>query len=63
MQPSKTDTQTLAAALLILARDIRSQDGVANAAIREAAERLLEQEKQIADLQTQLKGEPCTAYN
>jgi hypothetical protein len=36
----KTNTQTLAAALRILANDIESPDGVANAAILEAAERL-----------------------
>jgi hypothetical protein len=36
----KTPTQTLAAALRILANDIESPDGVANAAISEAAERL-----------------------
>ena len=36
----KTPTQTLAAALRQLANDIESPDGVANAAILEAAERL-----------------------
>ena len=36
----KTNTQTLAAALRILAQEIESPDGVANAAIAEAAERL-----------------------
>jgi hypothetical protein len=38
----KTPTQTLAAALRQLANDIESPDGVANAAIAEAAERLEE---------------------
>ena len=38
----KTDTHTLAAALDALARDIQSEDGVANAAIAEAAQRLRE---------------------
>ncbi len=38
----RTNTETLAQALDILARDIESPDGVANAAIREAAERLRE---------------------
>ena len=38
----KTPTQTLAAALRQLANDIDSPDGVANAAISEAAERLEE---------------------
>lgn len=38
----KTDDQTLVSALRILARDIESGDGVANAAIAEAADRLEE---------------------
>lgn len=38
----KTDDKTLIAALRILARDIESADGVANAAISEAADRLEE---------------------
>ena len=38
----KTATPTLASAMRILARDIQSPDGVANAAIAEAAERLYE---------------------
>jgi hypothetical protein len=39
----RTETPVLAAALNILANDVQSADGVANAAIAEAAERLLEQ--------------------
>lgn len=39
---TKTKTQTLIEALHILARDIQSEDGVANAAIAEAAERMRE---------------------
>jgi hypothetical protein len=47
----KTDTQTLARAMDILSRAIQSQDGIANAAIREAAERLRELDGKIdADL-------------
>jgi hypothetical protein len=38
----KTDTPTLIRALRILAQDIQSGDGVANAAIAEAADRLEE---------------------
>jgi uncharacterized protein (UPF0212 family) len=38
----KTDTATLIKAMRILARDIESGDGVANAAIAEAADRLEE---------------------
>ena len=34
----------------ILARDIQSQDGVANAAIAEAADRLEEQQEEITEL-------------
>ena len=37
-----TETKTLIEALRILARDIQSEDGVANAAIAEAADRLEE---------------------
>ena len=36
----KSSTETLIAALRVLANDIQSQDGVANAAISEAADRL-----------------------
>lgn len=38
----KTNTETLIKALRILANDIESEDGVANAAIAEAAQRLEE---------------------
>ena len=41
----KTDTKTLIDALRILARDIDSEDGVANAAIAEAADRLEKQQR------------------
>ncbi len=40
MTTPRTSTPTLIAAMRALARDIESQDGVANAAILEAAERL-----------------------
>ncbi|NCC41382.1 MAG: hypothetical protein EOM21_18545 [Gammaproteobacteria bacterium] len=39
---SRSSTETLIAAMRVLAVDIQSEDGVANAAIAEAAERLLE---------------------
>jgi hypothetical protein len=42
MNAPRTDTLTLIWALRALARDIESQDGVANAAILEAADRLEE---------------------
>jgi sirohydrochlorin ferrochelatase len=50
----KTPTQTLAAALRILAKDIESPDGVANAAIAEAAERLEELTAQVEVLRRAL---------
>lgn len=43
----KSSTDTLIAAMRILARDIQSGDGVANAAIAEAADRLEEQQAEI----------------
>ena len=45
----RSSTETLIAAMRILSRDIRSTDGVANAAIREAAERLAELQTVIAN--------------
>ncbi len=42
----RTDTKTLAEALDILARDIHSDDGVANSALAEAAQRLRELDRQ-----------------
>lgn len=44
----RTNIDTLISALHILANDIQSEDGVANAAIREAAVRLHE-ERALAD--------------
>lgn len=46
----KSTTETLVAAMRILARDIDG-DGVANAAIAEAADRLEEQQARIAELE------------
>lgn len=43
----KTSTETLAKAMSVLAKEIQSPDGVANAAIAEAAERLLELAAQV----------------
>lgn len=45
----KTATPTLASAMRILARQIQSQDGVANAAIAEAAEQLAKIRQQIEE--------------
>lgn len=49
----RSATETLIAAMRILARDIQSGDGVANAAIAEAADRLEEQHTHIAELEAQ----------
>lgn len=46
----KTETTILVAALRILAKDIQSDDGVANAVIFEAADRIEELAREIKDL-------------
>jgi len=48
----RTETLILASAMDVLARDIQSGDGVANAAIAEAAQRLRELEWEIARLES-----------
>ena len=64
MNPIKTETEILASAMDILARDIESNDGVANAAIAEAAERLRELNKAILETLEENRhladGEDCT---
>lgn len=50
MKTPRTETAVLVAALRILERDIQSGDGVANAAIAEAADRLAELEREVAAL-------------
>jgi hypothetical protein len=50
-QAVRTSTETLIAAMHILATEIQSDDGVANAAIAEAGERLAEQHMRIAQLE------------
>lgn len=47
----KSSTETLIAAMRSLASDIQSGDGVANAAIAEAADRLVEQQACIKELE------------
>ena len=47
----KTSTETLIAAMHILATEIQSDDGVANSAIAEAGERLAEQHMRIKRLE------------
>ena len=46
----KSSTETLIKAMYILANDIQSEDGVANAAILEAAQRLEELYKENIEL-------------
>lgn len=45
-------TKTIAQALNVLAREIHSEDGVANAAIAEAADRLMELDAEVIRLET-----------
>lgn len=47
MKTPRSSTETLIAAMRILSRDIQSGDGVANAAIAEAAQRLDEMQSLI----------------
>jgi len=47
----RTSTETLIAAMHILATEIQSEDGAANAAVAEASERLWEQHMRIAKLE------------
>jgi len=49
----RTSTETLIAAMHILATEIQSDDGAANAAVAEAAERLAEQHMRIDQLETE----------
>ena len=51
-----TTTETLVAAMRALANDIQSEDGVANAAIAEAAQRLEEQQDRIKRLEESLES-------
>lgn len=43
----RSSTETIISALRVLARDIQSDDGVANAAIAEAADRMEEMQRQL----------------
>jgi uncharacterized protein Yka (UPF0111/DUF47 family) len=49
----RSSNKTLADALRILAQDIESPDGVANAAIQEAADRIDELASEVEDLRNQ----------
>ena len=52
----RSSTETLIAAMRILSRDIKSTDGIANAAIAEAAERLEELDDSLAEARQYMKG-------
>ena len=54
----RSSTATLIAVMRALSRDIQSWDGVANAAIAEAAERLAELETKVEHLEHLLSGKP-----
>lgn len=49
MTNHRSDTETIIAALDILAREIHSEDGVANAAIAEGAQRLRDMQRKVAE--------------
>lgn len=51
----KTDTNTLIDALRILARDMQSEDGIANAAIAEAADRLEKLQRKVRNQRRELE--------
>ena len=53
--PMKTDTNTLIDALRIIARDIYSEDGIANAAISEAADRLEQLQRKVRNQRRELE--------
>ena len=55
--PRKTDTLILASAMEKLSRDIYCEDGVATAAIAEAAERLIELHGEVVNLRYELKAQ------
>lgn len=61
MSEPRTSTDTLIKAMTILARQIKSDDGVANAAIAEASIRLKEQRDRIASLEGELEAIKSTA--
>ena len=56
MMPQRTSTLVLAEALFELARTIQSDDGIANAVIAEAAQRLREQHADINVLTVKLNA-------
>lgn len=49
MTDRRSDTETIIAALDVLAREIHSNDGVANAALAEGAQRLRDMQRKVAE--------------
>jgi len=58
----RSSTETLIKAMRILSSDIQSDDGVANAAIAEAAQRLEDQQERIKRLEEALHRIANTDY-
>jgi hypothetical protein len=59
----KTDTQTLIAAMRILAKDIETEDGVANAAIAEAAEKMAKMNTTLRSIHMWIDGDENAPYS
>lgn len=59
----KSDTEKLIKAMRVLARDIQSDDGAANAAIAEAAVRLQEQQERIKRLENAVSAALQNCYD
>jgi hypothetical protein len=57
--PMQSSTESLIAALLLLADGIYSEEGVASSAIHEAALRLMELDKKIASLELTIEDICC----
>ena len=57
--PMQSSTESLIAALLLLSDGIYSEDGIANAAIHEAALRLIELDKKITSLELTIEDICC----
>ena len=64
MDMDKTKTEIISDAMRVLSTEIQTQDGVANAACRQAADRLDQQEKDLIALKKRLSAaqELCELY-
>lgn len=56
--PNRSSTETLIKALRIIAAELRTGDGVAEAALLEAADRLAELDARLKDLNTRIARRP-----